>query len=858
MSAPAQRSFTAGEVSPALYARTDLAAYARGLRTLRNAVVMKTGGAQSRAGTTYKGSTKSNTWTRLIAVAFDDDQNYILELGNGFLRFRLNGDLVTATIVGAWANTTAYTIGQVVSHSGTNYVALQSHTSNTANDRPNDGTNRADYWYALTGTIYELPTPWTTQAIARTLQYQVDATTSTGMVRFAYNGTSRRTLTRITANTWSLTVVTSGTVSLAPPANLTTDAATPGDVASWVVTAYDAVNDIESLPSSPVSSDTAPDSPSSVFTEGWDAVTGATHYRVYRSDNLAAYYFLRETTGLTLIDTGILPDTTRTPPVASATWSDASDYPGVIGAYQQRVLLAGSTRSPATVRGSRVGLPDNFTVHNPIEDGDGVSWTMVGSHVVRPRHFLEVAQRLWLFANTGEYLIEGDETGIIVPGGVNPRRISANGTAVYPPPLEVNDTALYVQARGNVVRDLLAGEAGSDLTVTGSHLLVGYTILEWAYQQTPHSVVWAVRSDGVLLSLTYQREAGILAWARHDTDGTVESVACVQESTEDALYLVVNRTINSGTVRYVERLANRAAAITALVCSDASLTTTMAHPHSTLSIAATGGSPTGGGYLYTGLTATGSGGTGSFASTDVGRTFSFVKGGLRGYGRITAYTSATVVTVTVWWPSANVLSNPEAITTANWWWTSVGLLTHLVLEAVSVVADGTVLASPYDASASATVTVSSTGNANLGGLDATSSNIASLTDSGDATTASYTTTIVGLPFVVDLGTLDLDRVSSSGKDAGINVTRVGLWLESSRTPWCAQSFPTSSTSVTGMQRMPAVDADGNTTTALLSDYREVQIDGIAFTNAGRTALRHVDPSPFTVLAIVPQGTFGRS
>jgi hypothetical protein len=53
-------------------------------------------------------------------------------------------------------------------------------------------------------------------------------------------------------------------------------------------------------------------------------------------------------------------------------------------------------------------------------------------------------------------------------------------------------------------------------------------------------------------------EHSVLGWARHDFDGgTVESVCVVQEGSEDALYLIVKRTINGLVRRYVERMASR-------------------------------------------------------------------------------------------------------------------------------------------------------------------------------------------------------------------------------------------------------------------------------------------------------------
>jgi hypothetical protein len=93
--------------------------------------------------------------------------------------------------------------------------------------------------------------------------------------------------------------------------------------------------------------------------------------------------------------------------------------------------------------------------------------------------------------------------------------------------------------------------------VLSNHLFEGLTLDEWAYAQAPHSIVWAVRSDGVMLSLTYMREHQVWAWCQHDTAGLYESVCTVSEGTEDAVYVAVKRTINGVVRRYVERLQSR-------------------------------------------------------------------------------------------------------------------------------------------------------------------------------------------------------------------------------------------------------------------------------------------------------------
>lgn len=826
----AQRTFAFGELAPGLYARAGTVPVQGGLRVCRNGVVLETGGVRGRPGTTYQGTTKGNGAVRVLEVTFDDDQNYLLELGVSYVRFWRDGEPVEATGIVAWVTATPYAAGVVISSGGFNYVCTTAHTSG-AGTEPGVGGSWATVWYLLSGAIYELPLPYTTTAELRALQ----AAYKVGVVWLVHPDHERRVLTRVAEAQWTISSAASA-VSLATPQNLTTDAPTPGTVASWKVTAYDGVNLVESLPSSPVSSDTAPNSPTDVFTQSWDAVTGATSYRIYRSDNGSVYGFVREVTGLSMIDTGILPNFDSNPPEEATDWSAAGDYPGAIGAFQQRLVLGGTTNNPTRVQTSRVGAQDDFTVSAPLQASDAVSWQMAGARAIRPRHFVEVGAKLIQFSSAAEHEIRGDDTGILTPtGGVNPAEISKHGAAKYPGPLVVDEEALFVQARGSVVRSLGA-QGGRKLSLTASHLVTGYTIIAWCFQANPDPVVWAVRSDGVLLSLTLSAASGVLGWARHDTDGTVEDIACVPEGEEDAVYLVVNRTIDGGTVRYIERLAVTTAALTALCCSDASVTGSGVHPHSSLSLDLSGAIYSVPTNTTAGIVATGSGGSGSFTAADVGRTFKFVRSGTTYTATVTGYTSATVVTIS-FVGSAAGWTDPTVVTAGNWYWTSIGGLSHLEGEAVSVVVDGAVYASPYNPAYTVRTVVD--GAVDLGN------------------TAAFTTAIVGLPFVTDIETLDIERAGSSVKDRQQHIGVARVVLEDSRGCWAGPKNPDSLTALTGLEALTLKDDEGR---ALAAD--EVRtgpgscILRAAWTEHGRVFLRNVDPSPFTLLAVTTEGAIG--
>ncbi len=929
----AQRNFSTGEISASLYGRVDIGAYQSGLKTLENAYVLRTGGVQSRPGTVYLGETKDSGAVRLVSCVSDDDQNYVLEFGNLYVRFWRDGARVTAT-GSAWVTATAYTAGEVVDESALAnvfYVCIASHTSG-ASTEPGTGASWATVWLALESSvangpgIYELPTPYAT-AILSELQFAA----SLGVLRIAHNSVAMEKLTRVAETEWYLEEVT-GASTVTAPTNLANDVGGTGGV-RWVVTAYDSVNDIESLASVFTQISGVPSGGSPV-TLTWDTVSVATAYRVYTSGNGGLTYNYRTEVALaTFVDDGsILVNVTRHPPPEVDDIAVAGSYPGVIGAFQQRSFVSGSANTPDYVRASRSAELDGFTARRPITDSSALSYRMVNSRVVRPRHFVDVAGRLVQFSNIGEVIVEGGESGIITPTAINPRFISQNGCAVYPAPLPVHDSALYVQARGSLVRDLRPTEAGSDLTLTASHLVDGYTITDWCYQQTPNSIVWAVRDDGVLLSLTYQRESGVFGWARHITDGTVEAICCVPEGTEDVVYLVVNRTIDGSTVRYIERLANRQAAYPDTVCADAALEAEGmgSHAAASLSLDFSASTFTALGMRHAGVVATAS--AAAFTSTDAGRSFNVIApDGNPRRCVITTYTSTTVVTLLIV-AAEFAFSDPEVIASADWYWTSVSGLNHLEGETVSLTLDGEVISSPNATSITAhglgtltldksevtyfiptntlvqVLAIPSGGTSGLNGsvvgrtlnitigantypsivtgrysgaLQIAMTEIASgafadgtvvaaddwewtslpYTLLGAASAASnrgvlhlgnteaFTDAIVGLPFTVAIETLDIDAAERTTKSGTFLIKQVGVWVEETLGLMAGDSATT-------LQPFPVVDRDENPVTVPQTAYVVCNIEG-RYSSGGRIRLQHVDPTPLTVLAIMPHGDFPR-
>jgi len=93
-----QTNFTSGEISEALYARTDLRQYSNSARSIKNMVVRPQGGLFKRPGTAYVAEVKdSANNTRLIPFEYSTEQAYMIEMGAGYFRFYKDGGQILST-----------------------------------------------------------------------------------------------------------------------------------------------------------------------------------------------------------------------------------------------------------------------------------------------------------------------------------------------------------------------------------------------------------------------------------------------------------------------------------------------------------------------------------------------------------------------------------------------------------------------------------------------------------------------------------------------------------------------------------------------------------------------------------------
>jgi len=279
----------------------------------------------------------------------------------------------------------------------------------------------------------------------------------------------------------------------------------------------------------------------------------------------------------------------------------SGNYPGVVFYFQQRRGYADSLNDPDTYWLSQTGAYANMDAADPPLDSDAVTGTPWAQQVNGIQWAVPMPAGLLIGTGLDAWILEGSSgpATAVTPSSQNAVPQETNGFAPTVPPIKINYQLLFVQALGSYVRALNYNYftntyAGDDLSVLSNHLFDGRQILQWAWAREPYKIIWAVRDDGILLSLTYLKDQEVIGWARHDTNGEVISIATASEPPVDAVYMVVRRFIQ-GKGRYayyVERMDNRIwDNVEDAWCVDAGLSLLLSTPSATLSASSATGDP---------------------------------------------------------------------------------------------------------------------------------------------------------------------------------------------------------------------------------------------------------------------------
>ena len=253
------------------------------------------------------------------------------------------------------------------------------------------------------------------------------------------------------------------------------------------------------------------------------------------------------------------PDTATTPKKDWNPFTNGNN-PSSVCFHQQRMWLGGGAKNPASIYASRTGDYESFRKSSPLQDDDALEYVLASGSIDDVKWIVSF-DSLLIGTAGAEYKAASSKGSAITPSDCQITVQSYWGSRDLQP-LIIGQSIMHAQRSGSHVRDLYYtlesdGYAGNDLSVLAPQLVETSPIMQWCYQQSPSSCVWAVRADGTLLCLTYMKEQNVFGWSRHVTNGKVKSVAVINGEDEDVVMMVVQRSINGETKYYLERLMPR-------------------------------------------------------------------------------------------------------------------------------------------------------------------------------------------------------------------------------------------------------------------------------------------------------------
>lgn len=592
----AKTSFAAGELSPVLHARIDLAQYHVGARTIRNFIVLPQGALINRPGTTVLDPERSYGAVRLVPFVFSEEDSCVLAFGDGFVdRYSFTGfreriqdsPYKTAHLARLrWLQSAdvLYLFHPDVpihmlrremenGHRVWKFAKVELdkgpfEDTNTDETKKLSFTELADFKYDmhanfplfLTWDLLEalLKVEVKVKAAAGDMELKPGAKLPDGTIPFGEWQTVKNVFG---AFTWRTTGKWTGTVVVE---RCLPEGWVGKDEAHWTWE-----------PFKRYFSNTGAEEN---FSFSGTVEEYATHFRFayagpanrvvvsysYEGGLIERILRVKEIQNqqeATVEDVekkgGYIPETDA--------WSIGAfgphyGYPSLGIFHQERLVLAATRHSPQTLWMSQPASWHDFSTSIPTKDSDSITVTLASKEVNAIRGLASRGDLLIFTAGAEWSAKAGAKTDVFTPSSIVITPSGYRGSHRLAP-LDVGDATLYVQRQGTTVRSMgysleIDGYSSSDVSILAAHIFENNPIVEWAYQQSPWSIVWCALADGTVGALTIQREHQVAAWARQifgPGGHRVEGVCCIPGDVQDDLYLAVRR----GNGLQVERLNRR-------------------------------------------------------------------------------------------------------------------------------------------------------------------------------------------------------------------------------------------------------------------------------------------------------------
>ena len=560
-----QTNFTAGEISPLLFGQVDYPKYYNSCSTLKNFTIDVQGGIQRRVGTRFVTSTKNDGEVRLVSFIFSREESYILEFGPSYLRFHADHGTVMSGSSPYEIVTPYDTMDEI---NALNFTQSADVMMIFSSDRkPYKLERRGHTNWKLVELVFTLPP-------LRPARYYLSATATPSGTSGTITITASTAVFLTTGDQGRLIYINEGigiidevtsTTVVQVKVLQTLASSDPAASGNWY---------LEGTHGGRVASD-------GNFPYRFEWFGGISNFsalgggnNIFRPEDVGKYLIVND--GVfeiieytnpnnvkfrTIVPTVGNYNTNNTQIYAPVTatmesLTGAGDYPACGAIVQNRLLLAGFDHDPLGIWGSVTGDWLNFYPGSEADDGFIFS---IASNQLDRIMWLHDMNNVVAGTPSGQWVVSGKGAPL------SPISIQVDGSTRVGSsalmPVNTGDTLLFVQRGDTRIRELAYNwESDSyrtpDLTILAPHITkAGLKAIAWTSE--PDNLLWVCDKAGNLAAMTYCRPEQVIGWHSHDVSGEVESLASIPYGDRDEVWMVVKRTINGSSKRYLEYINSK-------------------------------------------------------------------------------------------------------------------------------------------------------------------------------------------------------------------------------------------------------------------------------------------------------------
>ena len=241
-------------------------------------------------------------------------------------------------------------------------------------------------------------------------------------------------------------------------------------------------------------------------------------------------------------------------------FSDDAGYPSVVGFHEQRLYFGSTIAEPQTFFGSQILQFENFTPGEAL-DTEAIKYE-IATEQVNSIQWLSSGRGLAVGTSGGAFIASsGADFITLTPTNISVRRETTFGGELIIPK-RIGNFLYYVQRGTRKMREFsynfdIDSHIALDMTLLSEHISESGFIVN-DFQQSPHPILWCVRNDGEIATMTRQSDQEVIAWSRQVAANTLagassyESVAAIPKGEEDQVWISVKREVNSVVRRFIE------------------------------------------------------------------------------------------------------------------------------------------------------------------------------------------------------------------------------------------------------------------------------------------------------------------